>query len=176
MRTYMNYEHYADPTAGAAVSKVMKEYYREKRLVEKRQTERELNEQWLSEQKLIERRRNISAKYRKKIYVASKYAGDTRQNVKNAIRYCLYVINRDYMPIASHLLYPQILDDSNPAERELGLQFGLALLAICDEVWVFGEVSEGMSAEIEEAVRLNKPVRFIKGKVFDENSIKGAWV
>ena len=138
MKTYMNYEHYADPTAGAAVSKVMSEYNRERRL-------------------------RISAKYRRKVYVASKYAGDIGLNVKNAVRYCRYVINQGYIPIASHLLYPQILDDSNPAERELGLQFGLALLAICDEVWVFGEVSKGMAVEIEEAARLSKPVKFIKG-------------
>ena len=138
MKTYMNYEHYADPTAGAAVSKVMSEYNRERRL-------------------------RISAKYRRKVYVASKYAGDIGLNVKNAVRYCRYVINQGYIPIPSHLLYPQILDDSNPAERELGLQFGLALLAICDEVWVFGEVSKGMAVEIEEAARLRKPVKFIKG-------------
>ena len=66
------------------------------------------------------------------------------------------------MPVASHLLYPQILNDSNPRERELGLMFGLALLAICDEIWVFtegGEISSGMAKEIEEAKRLGIPVR-----------------
>ena len=36
--------------------------------------------------------------------------------------------------------------------------FGLALLGLCDEVWVFGDISSGMAAEIEEAKRLHKPV------------------
>ena len=137
MCKYKNTEGYADPTAGAAVSQVMKEYRKEQR-------------------------RRFAAKNRRKIYVASKYAGDIAANVENAIRCCRYVIDRGYMPVASHLLYPQILNDNCHRERELGLMFGLALLATCDEVWVFtagGEVSSGMAKEIEEANRLGIPVR-----------------
>lgn len=137
MCKYKNREGYADPTAGAAVSQVMKEYRKEQR-------------------------RKFSAKNRRKIYVASKYAGDVQTNIENAIWCCRYVIDRGYMPVASHLLYPQILDDNLPRERELGLMFGLALLATCDEVWAFtvdGVVSSGMAKEIEEAKRLGIPVR-----------------
>lgn len=137
MCKYKNREGYADPTAGAAVSQVMKEYRKEQR-------------------------RRFAAKNRKKIYVASKYAGDIQTNIENTIWCCRYVIEQGYMPVASHLLYPQILDDAIPRERELGLMFGLALLASCDEVWVFtagGEVSSGMAKEIEEAKRLGIPVR-----------------
>ena len=137
MCKYKNREGYDDPTAGAAVSQVMKEYMREQR-------------------------RKFAAKNRRKIYVASRYAGDIQTNIENAVWACRYVIDKGYMPVASHLLYPQILNDSNPRERELGLMFGLALLANCDEVWVFtvdGEVSSGMEREIEEAKRLGIPVR-----------------
>ena len=137
MCKFKNREGYADPTAGVAVSQVMKEYRKEQR-------------------------RKFAAKNRRKIYVASKYAGDIQTNIENAVWACQYVIDKGYMPVASHLLYPQILNDSNPRERELGLMFGLALLANCDEVWVFtvdGEVSSGMEREIEEAKRLGIPVR-----------------
>lgn len=137
MCKYKNREGYDDPTAGVAVSQVMKEYRKEQR-------------------------RKFAAKNHRKIYVASKYAGDIQTNIENAIWCCRYVIDRGYMPVASHLLYPQILDDNLPRERELGLMFGLALLATCDEVWVFtadGEISSGMEREIEEAKRLGIPVR-----------------
>ena len=66
------------------------------------------------------------------------------------------------MPIASHLLYPQILNDNIPEERELGLMFGLALLRTCDEVWVFGSVTSGVAREIEEAKRLKKQIRYFE--------------
>ncbi len=134
---FKNSEGYADPTAGSAMSQIMKEYRQQQK-------------------------KRYADKNRRKIYVASRYAGDVDANVKVAIGYCRLVIDKGYMPIASHLLYPQILNDNDPEERELGLMFGLALLRECDEVWVFGEVSPGVSREIEEARRLNKKLRFME--------------
>ena len=134
---YRNSEGYADPTAGTAMRRMMKEY---------RQRQKQ----------------HYADKNRRKVYVASRYAGNVEANVKAATRYCRLVIDRGYMPIASHLLYPQILHDDDPAERELGMLFGLALLRDCDEVWVFGEVSPGVAREIEEAKRLQKRIRFME--------------
>ena len=134
---YKNSEGYADPTVGSAMSQIMKEYRQKQK---KRYTD----------------------KNRRKIYVASKYAGDVDANVSAAVKYCRRVIDEGYMLVASHLLYPQILNDNIPEERELGLLFGLALLAACDEVWVFGETSPGVAQEIEEAKRLKKPIRYFE--------------
>ena len=73
----------------------------------------------------------------------------------------LYRINIFYTK-APHMLYPQILDDSVPAEREVGIQMGLRVLASCDEVWICGErISHGMGCEIAEAERLGIPIRNI---------------
>ena len=137
MSMYRNSEGYADPTAGAAMRQMMKEY---------RQRQKQ----------------HYADKNRRKVYVASRYAGDVEANVKAAIRYCRLVIDRGYMPIASHRLYPQILRDDDPVDRELGMLFGLALLRDCDEVWVFGEVSTGVAREIEEAKQLHKRIRFVE--------------
>lgn len=134
---YRNSEGYSDPTAGMAMSRVMREYRQKQK-------------------------RRFADRNRRKIYVASKYAGDTEKNTKAAIAYCRRVIDSGYMPVASHLLYPQMLDDNVPEERELGRLFGLALLAVCDEVWAFGEISSGMEREIEEAKRLRIPVRYFE--------------
>ena len=130
---YRNSEGYADPTAGAAMSQLMKEYKEKQKM-------------------------RYADKNCHKVYVASKYAGDVAANTKNAVAYCRQVIAEGFMPVASHLLYPQMLNDNNPTERELGLLFGLALLRMCDEVWVFGPVSSGMAQEIEVAKRLKKKV------------------
>ena len=127
---YKNYEGYNDPTAGAALGKVMKEYRIERR------------REW---------QRQNSIKERQKVYIVSPYAGDVETNVKNAITYCRYAISKKKIPIASHLLYPQMLNDNNPEEREVGTLYGLSLLAICDEIWCFGdELSPGMEKEIKE--------------------------
>ena len=103
-------------------------------------------------------------KTRKKVYVASRYAGNVEENTAAALDYCRYVINENCIPVASHILYAAfgMLNDASETERELGLMFGLSLLAVCDEVWVFGEISTGMQQEITEAKRLGKRVRYVK--------------
>ena len=131
---------FRDPTADAAIGSVMRDMR-------------------------AERDRKYRVKNRRKIYVASPFAGDTRKNTAAALRYCRFVINEGYLPVASHIMYAAsgMLRDSVPKERELGMLLGLGLLRSCHEVWVFGEPSPGMEQEIREAEMLGKPIRY-----FDE--------
>ena len=139
---YRNSSGYYDPTAGAAMSQIMKEYKQARR------------EQWQMDNEV---------KSRPKVYVVSQYAGDVKENTLAAIRCCRQLIKQKKIPIASHLLFPWMLQEDTEAERYLGTMFGLALLALCEEVWVFtrdGVISEGMKTEIAEAKRLKKPIRY----------------
>ena len=139
---YKNHEGYSDPTAGKAMSQIMREYRARQK------------ETW---------NRRYEIRNRPKVYVASRYAGDVERDVAAAVRCCRFAIRNGCMPVASHLLYPRMLDDGKPEERELGTQFGLALLALGDEVWIFtdgGGLSPGMEAEEHEAKKLGKPVRY----------------
>ena len=96
----------------------------------------------------------------KLIYVASPYAGDIEQNTEFARKACRHVMSEGHAFFAPHLLYPQLLDDSKPQERQAGLDMGLAMLPRCDELWCYGDrISFGMHLEIEEAVRIGIPVR-----------------
>lgn len=96
----------------------------------------------------------------KLIYIASPYAGDIERNTAFAIDACRYCITQGHTPVAPHLLYTRMLDDADPAQREIGLELGYRLLEHADELWVCGErISPGMAAEIAEADRLGIPVR-----------------
>ena len=80
---------------------------------------------------------------------------------RNARRFSRYAAKSGYIPVTPHLLYPQFLDDNKPAERDLGLLFGNALMDRCAEVWVFGaHVSSGMAGEIERAKQLRYRIRY----------------
>ena len=68
----------------------------------------------------------------KLVYIASPYAGDVQANTEAAKGYCRAALEEGVIPIAPHLLYPQFLEDSDPAERNLCLRAGLELLALCD--------------------------------------------
>ena len=144
---YRNQEHYSDPTAGTAMGQAMREYRTQQK------------ENW---------KRKHEIKNRNKVYVVSRYAGDIAKNVETAIRCCRFVIEQGKMPLASHLIYPQMLRDEIPEEREMGTLFGLALLRLCDEVWIFKDhngLSPGMAAEEQEARRLEKPIRYYNPEV-----------
>jgi len=110
----------------------------------------------------------------KLVYICSPYAGDTANNIRFARAACLYAVEQGCAPMAVHLLYPQLLDDNIPAQREIGIQMGLRVLDSCDELWICGElISHGMSCEIAEAVRLGIPIRNLSTeKIYGESHMK----
>ena len=98
----------------------------------------------------------------KLVFISSPYAGDVEANTAFAKAACLFAVKQGVVPVAVHLMYPQIWDDRIPAERERGLRMGLRILEACVEVWLFGErISEGMWQEWEEAEKLGIPVRMV---------------
>ena len=101
----------------------------------------------------------------KKIYVCSRYAGETDENVKKAREYCGFVAKIcGAIPVAPHIYFTQFLDDEDERERDCGLGLGLHALRHCDEfllVVIDGIISEGMRAEIAEVSRLGMPGRII---------------
>ena len=73
-----------------------------------------------------------------------------------------YAISEEMNPICPHLLYTQMLDDSDPEERQLGIDLGNRMLRLCDELWLCGDrISPGMAGEKEMAERLGIPVRSV---------------
>lgn len=98
----------------------------------------------------------------KLLYICSPFAGDIENNLRFARAACRYAADQGCAPLAVHLLYPQIMDDADPSEREAGIQMGLRVLASCDELWICGKrISHGMSCEIAEVKRLGIPIRNI---------------
>jgi hypothetical protein len=99
----------------------------------------------------------------KRIFVCSAFAGDIMANITKAQEYCRRVIDEGHAPFAPHLLYPQMLDEANPADRAKGIACGLAWLEFCDEMWVFSKVSDGMQQEILEAMAHGITIRYFDG-------------
>ena len=87
---------------------------------------------------------------RKKVFICSPFRGDMEGNARTAAVYSRMACDLGYLPIAPHLLFPQLLD--------------------CEEVWVFGEATEGMQAEIAFATEQGKKIRFMEGGGADADS------
>lgn len=96
---------------------------------------------------------------RKRIYVCSPYRGDEERNVRRAQTFCKDIVQRGHLPIAPHVYFTQFMSDDTPGERDAALSMGIEILALCDEVWVFGNrISAGMRGEIEAAQELGIPI------------------
>lgn len=96
------------------------------------------------------------------IYVCSPYGGQ-EENYETAKRYGKHVIDQGHMAVIPHTMLHGVVDDRITEQRTNALALGKLLMTLCDEVWVFGQkITCGMEGEINEAVRINKPIKYIK--------------
>ena len=96
----------------------------------------------------------------KLLFISSPYKQFKARNLEYAKELLKEAIDAGYVPIAPHLLYPQVLDDDNSLERNIALELCKNLLKRCDAVLVgkkYG-VSQGMKLEIELARKLGKKI------------------
>lgn len=110
---------------------------------------------------IIEKEERALRAFRPIVFICSPYAGEVEKNILAAKYYSRFAVDKGYIPIAPHLLFPQFLNDADPNERQLGLFFGDALMSKCSEVWVFGSrISAGMETEIKRAKWKNYRLRY----------------
>jgi hypothetical protein len=69
-------------------------------------------------------------------------------------------LRRGEAPIASHLLFPGILDDAKPEERKLGIAAGLAWVWVAQAMVVYTDlgISPGMQVAIAFAEEAGIPI------------------
>jgi len=69
---------------------------------------------------------------------------------------------RGEAPFASHLLYPQMLDDTDERERRMGIEAGLLIGRSADRTVVYTDrgISPGMKQGIKRAEDEGRPVEY----------------
>jgi hypothetical protein len=92
--------------------------------------------------------------------IESPFAGDTEVNLAYARLALADSLTRGEAPLASHLLYTQILDDAEPEQRMLGIDAGLAWHAVTEAVILYLDrgMSPGMQAAVANAELRGIPV------------------
>jgi hypothetical protein len=95
----------------------------------------------------------------KPVVIESPYAGanliERRENELYAQRALDDALARGEAPFASHLLYPQVLDDNVPAQRRQGIEGQLAWIDLARSIVVYCDrgFSPGMVAAIRHCLR-----------------------
>lgn len=92
----------------------------------------------------------------------SPFRGDAEINLAYARMAMADCLARGEAPLASHLLYTQVLDDAEPEQRRLGVDAGLEWHKAAHAVVVYGDrgISPGMRYGIANARRLGVAVEF----------------
>ena len=102
----------------------------------------------------------------KLVILESPYRGttpeETAQNVRYARRAMLDALRLGESPLASHLLWPGILDDANPDERSAGIEAGLAWGRVAQATVVYSNrgISPGMWLGIARAAAEGRPIEY----------------
>ena len=116
----------------------------------------------------------------KKVLIESPFKGKTLKEEADNIEYakaCLLdSLNRGEAPYASHLLYPQVLDDNKPIERAKGIEAGLiwGKGALMSAIYIDRGITEGMIQGIHRAGRDGRPCywRSLYGKEPTETEVE----
>ncbi len=99
----------------------------------------------------------MTAEDRPVVIVESPFAGDMEANRAYAIKACADCLRRGEVPYASHLFFPQFLDELKPEECELGLTAGYAMWPIASKIVFYVDlgISTGMARARKRANDLN---------------------
>ena len=97
-----------------------------------------------------------------RVIIESPFAGDVDTHLRYARRCLADSLHRGEAPLASHLLYtqPGVLDDDDHAERQHGIDAGLAWGAVAHMTVVYVDhgISRGMEYGIRDAARRRRAV------------------
>lgn len=93
-----------------------------------------------------------------RVVVESPYAGDIDKNTKYAQAACKDCMKRGEIPFASHLFFPQFLDEQSPVERQLSIQAGFHYWREFDKIvfYIDNGISAGMKDALERVVKEGK--------------------
>lgn len=78
---------------------------------------------------------------------------------------CRWALLNGLVPLASHLLYTQMLDDKDPIERVIGIEAGLRVNAVAAKatlVFLDRGLSSGMEKGIQRSLSEGRPVHALK--------------
>ena len=91
------------------------------------------------------------------VVIESPFAGDLDRNVIYAQRALRDSIYRNEAPIASHLLYPQVLNECNEKERTLGINLGFEWWIAKPLIAIY--IDYGVTPGMEKAIHLAKELK-----------------
>lgn len=104
----------------------------------------------------------------RRVIVESPFAGDIKLHLEYVRLACKDCVQRGEVPFASHMFFPQFLDDNVPEQRKLGIEMGYDFWDKAELVVFYTDygISPGMEKALAKA--------FLDGKPFEKRSLQAA--
>lgn len=95
------------------------------------------------------------------------YTAQSRHLFYARMLICRYVLEHDAVPLNPFNVWGYFLYDL--VDRDLVRRGNNNIVRVSDEIWVFGPIADGVLAEIDLAIKLQKPLRFFAaGSKYEE--------
>jgi len=88
------------------------------------------------------------------------YPAYSKKNFYWQMHISKFCIEKKSIPLNPFMLFRYFLGDSVP--REKVYKANRRIISLCDELWVFGDVSDGMYEEIKQMELIGKPIKYFK--------------
>jgi len=88
------------------------------------------------------------------------FASQAKENMCWARLICKFILDKGHVPVNYFTVYGNFVYEL--ADQKTMIDSINSLILRCDELWAFGEISEGMWFEIKMCYELGIPVRFFK--------------
>jgi hypothetical protein len=86
------------------------------------------------------------------------YTAMSKKNFFQKWRIVKFVLERGAVPLNPFMLFDYFIADS--IDHDLVREANSAIIEKIDEIWIFGEISDGVKREIELAKKLNKSIKY----------------
>ncbi len=106
----------------------------------------------------------------KRVFISSPYRGDEEANVTRAWEYVDWVYQQGHLPYSAVAFMGGVVDWTDPAQVERGLQMAFRELVLSDELWIFVPPvltpSDGILREISLSRCGHKPIKWLDPNTF----------
>lgn len=86
------------------------------------------------------------------------YTALSKKNFFQKWRIIKFVLEKGFVPLNPFMLFDYYIADS--VDHDLVRNANNTVVERADELWVFGEIADGVKKEIIIAKRLNKPIKY----------------
>jgi hypothetical protein len=90
------------------------------------------------------------------VFISHAFSSSPEANRDLVARIARRLALAGHLPLAPQLLFPHFIDETT--ERHIAMKLSLELLALANEIRLYGPISPGMAVELEEAFSLGIPI------------------